>query len=152
METVREWLTALSTPAIAILGIWIAYQQFRIQRYRFRHDLSERRLSVFSAVRELLLAALTTRRPPIEAVDEFNLSRASALFLFGPDVNEYLHELQKNYLAIWEISEQQAEEGFANQQEQQDHLKIRRELRKWMREQLPEAQNVFKKYLDLSAA
>ncbi len=152
MEIVREWLTALTTPTVAALGLWIAYHQLRVQRYRFRHDLSERRLSVLSAVRDLLESALTTLRPPIEALDRFDLARASAPFLFGRDVNEYLERLQKNYLAIWETSEQQAEEQFADEKEEHANLKRRRELRKWMREQLPEVQKVFKKYLDLSTA
>jgi hypothetical protein len=46
MENLRLWLTALTTPLIAVLGLWIAYQQFRLQSYRFRYDLSERRLAI----------------------------------------------------------------------------------------------------------
>lgn len=152
MESLRLWLTALTTPLIAVLGLWIAYQQFRLQRYRFRYDLSERRLAVFFAVRELLKATLAVRRPNDEAWAKFALETAGASFLFKADVTNYLDRLRKSYLKIAEISDIEEDKDFADDEQRRMFLEKRRNERQWMREQLKEAENIFRPYLDLSTA
>ena len=50
-----EILSAFLTPLIALLALWIAYQQFRVQKYRTRFDLFERRMKIYESVRETLV-------------------------------------------------------------------------------------------------
>lgn len=152
MNELREWLSALMTPVIGFLGIWIAFRQHKSQQYALRRDLMSQRLAIFDAVRELLEDGLKNRLPPIEAVDRFNKATVSAVFLFRPEVVNYLDELRKKYLDIWSISAQQAEEGFESQLEEKVMLAKRRELRSWMRTQLLDARDVFKAHMDLSNA
>ena len=152
MNEVREWLSALMTPVIGFLGVWIAFRQYKSQQYTLRKDLMLQRLAVFDAVRELLEDGLKNRLPPIEAVDRFNKATVSAAFLFRPEVASYLEVLRNKYLEVWNISAQQAEEGFESPLEEDAMLTRRRELRSWMREQLLEAKNVFKSHMDLSEA
>lgn len=152
MNELREWLSALMTPVIGFLGIWIAFRQHKSQQYALRRDLMSQRLAIFDAVRELLEDGLKNRLPPIEAVDRFNKATVSAVFLFRPEVVNYLDELRKKYLDIWSISAQQAEEGFESQLEEKVMLAKRRELRSWMRTQLLDARDVFKAHMDLSDA
>lgn len=151
MENLRLWLSALATPLIAVLGLWIAYQQFRLQRYRFRYDLSERRLAVFFAVREFLEATLAVRLPNDEALAKFTLQTAGAAFLFKADVTNYLDRLRRSYLKIAEVSDIESDKDFASDEDRRVLLKERRNERQWMREQLKEAESVFRPYLDLSA-
>lgn len=152
MNELREWLSALMTPVIGFLGIWIAFRQHKSQQYALRRDLMSQRLTIFDAVRELLEDGLKNRLPPIEAVDRFNKATVSAVFLFRPEVVNYLDELRKKYLDMWSISDQQAEEGFESQLEEKAMLAKRRELRSWMRTQLLNARDVFKAHMDLSNA
>lgn len=152
MIEIKEWLTALMTPVVAILGLWIAYQQLKNQRYALRKDLTQQRLVIFNAVRELLEEGLGNPPPPIEAVDRFNLATVGAPFLFGPEVTTYLKELRQKYLEVWGISDQQADEGFNNEPDKKKALATRREHRAWMRTQFLDSERVFKKYLDLSSA
>jgi hypothetical protein len=136
---------------VAALGLWIAYQQFRLQRYALRRDLTQQRLAIFNAVRELL-GEVGKRSPPIEAVDQFNQATVGAPFLFGAEVATYLEELRRRYLEVWGISDQQADEGFRTEPAEAEALAVKREHRAWMRAQYHDAERVFKKYLDLSAA
>jgi hypothetical protein len=152
MNEVREWLTALMTPVIGFLGVWIAIRQHKIQQYALRRDLMSQRLAIFDAVRGLLEDGLKNRLPPIEAVDQFNKATVGAVFLFRPEVTNYLDELRIKYLEVWDISAQQVEEGFECQLEEAAILTRRRELRTWMRTQLLEAKNVFRAHMDLSDA
>lgn len=152
MDALRLWLSSLTTPLIAILGIWIAYQQYKLQRYKLRKDVSEARIAIFFAVKNLLQSGLKQNNPDIEAVDEFNLAVAGSTFLFGPEITNYLDTLRERYLEMWSIAEQKKENDFTNAVEEKEKLIIKRDHKKWMREQLEDAEKLFKKYLDLSKA
>lgn len=47
-------LSALLTPLIAAIAVYIAYRQFRVERLRLQHELYERRLKVYRAVQSFL--------------------------------------------------------------------------------------------------
>ncbi|HEY3566457.1 MAG TPA: hypothetical protein VGP73_00890 [Thermoanaerobaculia bacterium] len=152
MENLRLWLSALTTPFIAILGVWIAYQQYRLQQYRFRFDISEQRLAVFFAVREFIRSILASRGTNDEAWNQFALQTAGATFLFKSDVMIFLDQLGKSYQKVAEVSDIQTDKAFNNDVEQRALLAERRDEWQWMREQLSEAEKVFRPYLDLSDA
>lgn len=152
MNELREWLAALTTPMIAVLGIWIAFQQLRLSRYQFCNDLTEKRLLIFYAMRNLLGAGLKGPYPDIKEVDEFELAIVEAPFLFGPEIISYLEEMGDKYMAIWLISDQQKDKDFEDRRDEQQKLEKRREYKKWMREQIVQSKKLFKPYLDLSKA
>ncbi len=150
MAELREWLTALTTPVVAALGLWIAYQQLETQKRALRRDVADRRLAILRAVLDLLREAAGEPRPPIEAVDRFNVAIVEAHFLFKPELMAYLEGLRDSYLEIWTISTQQTEEGFGAPFAREQALARRRELRSWMRAQGEGAVEAFRKYLDMS--
>jgi hypothetical protein len=142
----REWFTALATPLIAIIGLCIAYQQHRLQRYQLKKDLFEKRWKIYLAVTKLLESSLRSK-VEIEVVDQFNLDTMPASFLFGNEVANYLERLRDSYIRMSEISEDKSEPDFASDENKKvlnEELRIKR---KWMREQLTESREVFKKYL-----
>jgi len=50
MANEKDWvdiLTALLTPTVAILGVTIAYQQWRLNSKKFKHELYDRRLHIY---------------------------------------------------------------------------------------------------------
>jgi len=147
-----ELLSALSTPTIAALGIWIAFQQLRIKRNQFRSDLMEKRIAILSAIRDLLLAAIKDRHPDLSDLDKFDAVTVDAPFLFGTEVMSYLDTLRNNYMAIWHISEQDKDNDFKNPQERLVGLEKRREFREWMRKQVLASRAIFMPYLDLTTA
>jgi hypothetical protein len=147
-----EWLTALSTPTIAIFAIWIAWQQLHLNRNQFRSDLMEKRVAILSAIRDLLSAALKNRYPDLTELDKFDVEMVEAPFLFGPEVMSYLDKLRQNYIAIWNISEQDKDNDFKDPQERFVGLEKRREYRTWMREQFLASKDIFMPYLDLTTA
>ena len=146
----RAWLTALTSPLIAVFGIWIAFQQYRLKKYSLRKDMFDKRLTVFSAVIELIKASLKSPHPEIEAVDEFNQKVAGASFLFNTEITDYLEKLRGHYLRIWEISDQENDEGFNDDNARKNLLAERREHKQWMREQPTTAETLFKEYLNLT--
>lgn len=53
-----DLIAACLTPLIAIIATYIAYQQYRANRLKNRHDLYDRRLAVYNAVAEFLAHAM----------------------------------------------------------------------------------------------
>jgi len=49
-----ETPSALLTPLIALIAIYIAFQQHGINKLRLRHELYERRIAVYEAVQKHL--------------------------------------------------------------------------------------------------
>jgi hypothetical protein len=87
-----------------------------------------------------------------EAFYKFKRNIIGAKSLFGPEINQYLNKLCDVYSKVCEISDQQAENDFKDDNERQELLAIKRDYRTWMRKQFDEAEKLFKKYLDLSKA
>ena len=150
LQDLRDWLAALSTLVVGAVALWIAYHQLRIERYRLRHDLSQRRLEVFVAVRDLLKSEVVSGPSSDAALTQFDLATASAPFLFGPDVTAFLAEVRSRYVEILGITDEQKDGAFPDDATRSERLEQRRRHRQWMREQLVDTQRVFKKYLDLS--
>jgi hypothetical protein len=151
-EQIRLWLTALTTPALATVAGWIALQQYRLQRYRLRHDLSERRLAVFTAARDFARTAVTKLEASDEALVAFDVATAQAPFLFGADVIDYLAGLRHSYCILLGVADQRQ---LGDIPERPEGAQARSDWvvqRQWLRDELKKAQQVFRPYLDLSTA
>ena len=51
-------LSAMLTPLIAILTVYIVFQQYQIQKYRAKFDLFERRMLIYSSIRETIIVII----------------------------------------------------------------------------------------------
>lgn len=86
-------LSGLLTPLIALLAVYIAWQQHKTNRDHFRLALLERRLKVFGGVQELIATVLRQARIRPEDLSKFLWETRESDFLFGPEIGKYLHEL-----------------------------------------------------------
>ncbi len=77
-----EIMTALIAPAIAIVAVYIAFQQHRINEQRLRHETYERRLKVYKAVQKHLSLILRDGKTTYPLCTEFYTEASEAAFLF----------------------------------------------------------------------
>jgi hypothetical protein len=87
------FLQALSTPAIAVAGATIAYQQKRLANIRLRNDLFDRRFKIYEAARTYLVGATRNQRLPVEDMFAFSRDTADAPFFFSQEIVNYLEEI-----------------------------------------------------------
>jgi hypothetical protein len=92
-------LSALLTPTIALVTTYIAVQQYRRERAKFRHDLYDRRMTVYKATSAYLSTVTNYSRKDnaeeeLRMFREFNRACAESYFLFNKEVVRYLEIIQ----------------------------------------------------------
>lgn len=154
IKTVIEILSAALTPVIAVIAIYIAYQQFRINRSRLAHGLYERRLAVFKAVRSFIGDVARLGSTDFSRVTQFYAEAAEADFLFGQDVTDVIEKLYDQGLRLAELKEQlyppPGERALPKGEERSRVAHAKSEVLKWFFDQLPEIKKVFKRYLQMN--
>jgi hypothetical protein len=130
---------------LAGFGGYIAYQQFRLGREKFKLDLFDKRFSVFAATRKLLSIILTEANVTLEQLFEYRAAVAEATFLFDSDVTDYLDEIDKQAFRFRSTNEQirvappvKNRDKFVNE----NH-----DLLVWLTDQLPMLKVKFSPYL-----
>lgn len=97
-EKSQSWidvLSALLVPVIAIVGLYIAYQQYQINKQRLRHETYERRLSVYKTVQIYLSEILSDGKTTYDRALQFNSEASEAAFLFDSTVQDKIDEIYK---------------------------------------------------------
>jgi hypothetical protein len=107
MKRATGILSALLTPVIASIAVYVAYQQRRIAQQqartaerKLRLDTFDKRLAVFQALLEFISTVLG--RINVDQQDLYKYSQAtkSAYFLFGDEIHRYLDEVYQKSLRL----------------------------------------------------
>ena len=86
-------LQASLTLLIAIIALYIAYQQWNTNKLKLKFEKYERRLLVYQEVKKFLLLIGRDLNPKIDDLLEFQDAVAEADFLFGPEIRQYIEEI-----------------------------------------------------------
>lgn len=100
-----DGLSALLVPAIAIVGVYIAYQQYRINEQRLRHETYERRLAVYKTVQVFLSEILRDGKTTYDRALKFYSDASEAAFLFDPSVQDKIDEIYQQSIAMVTLHE-----------------------------------------------
>lgn len=92
-------LSALLTPIIAVVGAYIAWQQWRTNRNKLKLDLFDRRFGVYDATRNLIRDVLTQTHPSDEQLLKFRANTGEASFLLNQTIAKYLTDEMWNKAA-----------------------------------------------------
>jgi uncharacterized coiled-coil protein SlyX len=133
------------TILVGALAAYIAFQQYRINRERFKLDLFEKRFSVFSAVRKLLSIVLRDAKADYTDLFEYRASTAEATFLFGNDITDYLAEIDKQFLRL-HVTEASLK-GEITPDVMNKMIAENQQALTWLTDQLPELKERFSPYL-----
>ena len=155
METFEQFVRVLSgllTPIIAILAVYIAYQQFQTNNNKYILDRFDRRIVVYKAIEDFLLSIFREAKVDLGELAKFWKAKSDAEFLFGADVREYLNTLN-NHAAQLRRWNEEYKDYSQDKPEGYDHDKVVRnqsEHLDWLVSQIEPLKQVFRKYLDIS--
>lgn len=89
------------TILIAIIALYVAYQQWRTNRYKVKMDLFEKRIQVYEVIRQSLIDML--KHVDISKTNHEELKKAVrySKFLFDDTIKDFIQDLDDKY---WEIT------------------------------------------------
>lgn len=99
-------LSGYLTPVIALLALYIAYQQYRTNKQRFLFETYERRLKIYNAVQEYLNSILAQGKTDLQRIGEFSQKTSQVVFLFDKSVQKKIDEIFKKSIEMNELEEQ----------------------------------------------
>ncbi|SRR6266704_481741 len=135
-----EW-NHTGTPIIAVIAIYIAWEQFRINQRHYRLALFDKRMAVFNLTMNMIASVNASANPSLQEIMKFLRDTRDHELLFGPEVGVFVNDLfqKANKLRIYLLT------NYSGTAEQQG------EIMDWFEKQYGEARNIFLKYLDFRA-
>ena len=137
MNTNPTWITyftALLTPTIALLGIMIAYFQWRLAQNKLKLELFARRFSVYEATRNLIGSIAISGKVTDEQLSQFLVATREAKWLLNDSIAQYLSEhLHNIVLDLQEINSEL--EGIPRGEIRTDKVKKSTSIKKLLLEQ-----------------
>lgn len=95
-----ETISAFLTPLIALIAIYIAWQQWRTNQQKLDLDRYDRRLKIYKEIQTLIGVVNREGNAPFEAIMQLRINSAEADFLFGPDIRVYIEEVLDHALKL----------------------------------------------------
>lgn len=151
LEQYAELSKEMLTPLIAIITVYIAWQQWKTNKKKLFLDLYDRRLKIYEEVRQILSIILRDARASYDDLMKFRRAVSEADFLFGSEITIYIDKIYQRgvKLEYWNREyrdfTQPIPEGY-------DHKKVcdgMHEESVWLMHQFEPAKEKFKRYLDL---
>jgi hypothetical protein len=95
-----QYLSAISTPIIALMVAMIAFAQWRTAHQRMILDLFQRRMDLIDLVSRIAAVIVIEGALGQEDADGFLRATRGDKFLFGPEVTTYLSETYKRLVDL----------------------------------------------------
>jgi hypothetical protein len=93
---ISDGLKAATPFAVGVAVAYIAWQQWRTNHHKLKLDLFDRRFKVYAAATDLLKSLDGRLDVDDKDLQDFQLSIRESVFLFKPEVTEFLSRLARN--------------------------------------------------------
>jgi vacuolar-type H+-ATPase subunit I/STV1 len=147
LKAVAEIVDSLGTFIVAAIVAYIAYRQYKTDRYKVKLDLYDRRYKVFDAARQFIAHVIEGDNVKREKIVEFTSATVESVFLFGEDVRKYLDTLLAKGARVQRL---QTELDSSRLPVGEEHSKKTEEIQEclnWLTQQLHELKTKFRPYL-----
>lgn len=139
--SIIDILKGLLTPLIALIAVWIAYQQRTINKNKLKLDLFEKRYDVYINVSFIIATALSHGNLTDSEITDFRRNTARNIFLFKEDVTKHIDEIASKANELQKLELQL-------QYNPKDEVADKREVVfTWFKDQINRSENIFSKYL-----
>lgn len=147
----RDWvdyLSALLTPTIAILGSVIAYLQWRTNTNRLKHELFDRRYEQFTVVRDFIGSIMTSGKSKQDEQFKYLSSTRGMRFIFDNEIAEYVDKTVWHLAVELECLESELQ-GVPVGKERTKNVHRQAEIKSQLKAELQFLEEKFAKYLQL---
>ena len=141
-------LSAALTPIIAVLAVYIAYQQHCVNRQRLQYELYERRLGIYKVVAQHLSHIATMNQITFTQCQDFHKETFEGVFLFSKLVQNYIDEIDRNSQEFFAISEELSLRKKPSHLDEKQR-EAKKQLLQWFLEKHQSSKEFFAKELGL---
>ena len=145
VEEIIKVFGGLLTPLIALIAIYIAYQQHKTNRDKLRLDLFEKRYAIYKGIQKFLTLILRAGKTNYEELMQFNGETQDATFLFRDEIPAYIGDIYSKANDL--IATTETYKPLPVGEDKSRLVKEATELTRWLTKQLPELKDVFAPYL-----
>ena len=153
IKVIIEILSAALTPVIAIVAVYIAFQQWKINKSRFNHELYGRRIIVFKAVMTFFAEIMREGTSSYKMTTKFYADTGEADFFFENEIRVHIEKLYENGIKLARLNEKMypssGGHGLPVGKERTQVANEHDRLLGWFIDELPRTKALFKKYLKL---
>lgn len=142
-------LQGLLTPMIALVAVYIAYQQYRANKQKLKLDLFDRRFKVFDETRNVL-GLMYTSGVKDESLHRFIIETTEAEFLFGPEIMDYCEEIYRRVQKLLSVTSEMNVSWQMPAEQRARLAEAERSEIEWASGQTRLVAGKFKKYLNVS--
>lgn len=96
-----DYLAGLLTPTIALMALWIAREQWIVQRYKAKFDLFERRMKIYENIREVLVHVLGDGSLKSVNMADFYMHVRHSKFLFDKKTRDYIEQIEEKVIELY---------------------------------------------------
>jgi hypothetical protein len=143
-----DYLSALLTPTIAILGSLIAFQQWLINRKRLKHELFDRRYQQFCVVRDFLGSIITYGTAKKDEQLKYLSGTRGMRFIFDKDLADSVEKTIWNPAVMLDCLNSELE-CAPDEEERAKNAKRQSEIFQGLKKELNVLEDTFSKYLQL---
>jgi hypothetical protein len=150
-ETLERWikiLSALLTPLIAIIAVYIAYQQSHTAKMKLKSDLFDRRLVIYNSLMDLITSALGGMKVSNEELYRFSQNMNNGYYLFGREIFLYLDEVRRKVILLGTHTDQ-LNSPQTRDKERTKIIQERLEVFSWISDQYELSRKKFEDHLSL---
>ncbi len=143
-------LSGLLTPMIAILAVYIAYQQYLNGKKKLKLELYEKRYFIFKGTKKILLQINLDAKIEITELGKFKNISNESKFLFNKDITDYFSELSENAMKLSHLTEDLNKIKIypVHSVERNKEVENRHKLITWFTNEYENIEYRFEKYLN----
>lgn len=151
MQQLPHWVSilgALLTPLIAVLALFIAWQQWRTNRNKLKLELFERRYAFYEAAMRLIGTIQTSGVSTEDTMLKFLVATRGARFIVGKELSQYFDN--DLYRKAVELNGLESElQGLSAGAARSSNVRKQREIKTWLSDQREVLDAKFSPLLDL---
>lgn len=150
--TIINFLQGLLSPVIAIGAVYIAFQQYYINKRRLNLDLYDKRFSIYVIIKKFLMTLMEKGGTSHNELVDFDLETKSAKFIFEDDINKKITDIIKKAEESNQIREKLEPYYSGGKLKDDESYKVlsskKLELFDWFLNERQNLENSFLKYLN----
>ncbi len=146
LASILEISKGLLTPLIALVAVYIAWQQWRTNQLKVTLDRYDRRFRIYEEVVQFLRIVVKNATVATNDIVNFRNATSEADFFLAPKSPNIIDEIHKRGIELHTLRAE--EEANKARGLQKINASIATEL-KWLSSQFHPAKSMFKNYLDI---